>query len=185
MKAMIARVWLRVAVLSVVGGLVMALSSRGENGDADTAPREWGQVSGGFQLSASLDKEWVGFCEPVVLHLTIKNVSGEALRLWETFPDHDFVLEVTDDRGTSAPLTRFGEIARHAASFRRLLRTVDPGEECSYAILVNRVHDMTLPGIYSIMAKYVEMGPWRERFEVVSNTVKIKIPHARVRPRQE
>jgi hypothetical protein len=105
--------------------------------------------------------------------------------LCETFPEHDYVLEVTDDQGRSAPLTRFGEIARNPPSFRRLLRTVDPGEECSYAILVNQVHDMTLSGIYSITAKYVEMGPWRERLEVVSNTVKIKIPHARVRPKQE
>lgn len=186
MHQVLPRIGACVAVLIAVGGLALALSSRSENPTVEPPLREWGQVSGGFQLSAKLERECVGYCQPVTLNLIIRNVSEEALSLFERSPDRDFVLEVTDDLGKSAPLTRYGEIVRGATTSRMNIRRVDPKEECSYNILVNRVHDMTLPGIYSITAKYVkEMGPGHEPVVIVSNTVEVKIPNNLVRPRHE
>jgi len=70
--------------------------------------RQWGPITEGFQLSARLEKDEVGVCEPIVLELHIRNASAEVLLLDDILPEMDYEMTIEDEQGNIMPLTSYG-----------------------------------------------------------------------------
>lgn len=145
--------------------------------EAKVVPDKGGMVSEGFQLSAQLEKEWVGPCEPVILIVTLKNVSEKVLSLADSRPERDYEIVVKDEQGEETPLTTYGKnLMDSAGVFRRVLLKMNAGQELQNRLLINRIYDMSISGTYSIIVKRNVFRQDGKGFaEVISNTIKVEI----------
>lgn len=163
-----------IAVLLI--GVNMNLYAEGPK-EAKPVLNRWGRVSEGFQLSARLEKELVGPCEPVILVVVMRNASKGILSLAESSPERDYKFVVKDDQGASIPLTRYGKrLMDSTEEFRLVTLKMKSQEEIRSEILINRIYDMTLSSTYSIIVKRnVFRQDGKGLAEVISNVVKVKI----------
>ena len=124
-----------------------------------------GAVEDGFQITARSDKAVYLPGDPVVVTVSIKNVTTKDLTLADTGWDSDFEFDVTH-HGGEAPATKYGDQSHrkwvelqqiHRSDYGRgaglLFRTLHPGEEKVYQFVVSRFQDMTLDGPYVIVVK--------------------------------
>ena len=124
-----------------------------------------GAVEDGFQITAKSDKAVYLPGDPVIVTVSIKNVTTKDLMLADTGWDSDFEFGVTR-RGAEVPATKYGDQShrkwvelQHLRSSDigkgagLLLRTLHPGEEKVYQFVVSRFQDMTLDGPYVIVVK--------------------------------
>jgi hypothetical protein len=140
--------------------------------------RQWGPITEGFQLSARLEKDEVGVCEPIVLELHIRNASAEVLLLDDILPEMDYEMTIEDEQGNIMPLTSYGRrIMSNKEEMGSKVLKFKPWEEQRCSVLVNRIYDMTFSGTYAIAVK--RGGIIKEgrviTAKVVSNTVSVKI----------
>ncbi len=145
-----------------------------ENEDAEY---EWGAVSEGCQVSIQTEKEVYAYCEPIILKIAIRNNGEEPVLLIVARPDTDCIATVKNDRDETVPLTAYG---RHLRDF--LLGGLDHGvqldaaQEREYALLVNRIHDMTRKDAYSVTVKcFVLKRDGKGYAEVISNTIQVEV----------
>jgi hypothetical protein len=136
-----------------------------------------GEASEGFQLSAGIENKQFRIGEPIVLKLTIRNSTKQVLYLTETSPESDYKLLVKNEYGERVPLTEFGQrLLNNKEEFRVIGVKVKSGEERKDSIEVSRLHEMTVPGTYSITAsRTVKNRNGKGWSEVVSNTINITI----------
>lgn len=159
-----------------------------DTGDkAQDAEVAWGDVAGGGQMSVSVSSEVFGVCQPVVLRIVLRNVSEKPLPYEETGPEQ-FRFTVLDEQGNEMPLTRYGTMIQDSRghSYMRGINRLAPGGEAEWTIVLNRFHDMTVSGIYSVQVRrHVLPGNTRDGEllpldrkalpEVVSNLVKVRV----------
>ena len=160
-----------------------------DTGDkAQDAEVAWGDVAGGGQMSVSVSSKVFGVCQPVVLRIVLRNVSEKPLPYVETGSDQ-FRFTVLDEQGNEMPLTKYGTMIQNplvACHFMRGINRLAPGGEAEWTIVLNRFHDMTVSGIYSVQVRrHVLPGNTRDGEllpldrkafpEVVSNLVKVRI----------
>lgn len=137
-----------------------------------------GLPSEGFQLSARLDQEKLKSGVPVVLQLSLRNITKRELRVVETITEYDYEIEITNERGVRAPLTKRGQQLKDGP--RQYTKVVSvkiaPGQEQQVKLEINLIYDITAKGVYSITAR--RKVPKLDRSgqaEVVSNPVKLEI----------
>jgi hypothetical protein len=163
-----------VVVMILITGTAMISTSLGQNKNVQAA----GTPSEGFQLSAKLDQEKLKVGEPVLLKLSLKNITKKDLVVVETSADQDYEIEVTNEHGTRAPLTEKGRrLTQGMRIYTKVISVkVASGQEQQVNINLNEIYDLNAKGVYSITAK--RKVPKLDRsgsVELVSNTVKVTI----------
>jgi hypothetical protein len=161
-------------MILVMGGVALISTGFAQNKNI----KAWGTPSEGFQLSARLDQEKLKLGEPVLLKLSLKNITRKDLNVVETSADQDYEIEVVDEHGTHAPLTEKGRrLTQYPRIYTKVVSVkVAAGQEQQVYINLNEIHDLNAKGIYSITAK--RKVPKLDRsgsVDVVSNTVKLII----------
>ena len=143
---------------------VPALDGPPEHRPADDDPATSEEAEGaagaveGFKLAASLDagSDTLPATDPVLLGLRIENTTDGPLHFFHMRPEEDYELWVSGAGGKEVPLTVFGRQVRDARESRvvrgRSIRQVRPGESMAVVLHVNRMHDMTAAGEYTIRA---------------------------------
>lgn len=136
-----------------------------------------GEPSEGFNLSARIENKQFKLGEPIVLNLTIRNITKQVLYLTETNPYSDYQLIVKSERGERVRLTEFGQrSSNNKEDFRVIGVKVKPGEERHDSIEATRLYNMTVPGTYTMIARRViRSRKGRESAEVVSNVVNVLV----------
>lgn len=113
-----------------------------------------GQAIEGLELSAQLinaDKKLFAPLEPVVVQLTLKNTSENAIGIGESLPELDYDFIVKGRRGDVMPATRYGHRRQPGEVFPGSggQKTLQPGEEMQSELIMNRLADMTVEDIYT------------------------------------
>src|SRR5262245_38164535 len=70
-----------------------------------TSSSNLGADSNGFQLSAEIDRARFQLGAPILLKLTVKNVSRRTLKLNVTYPESDYNVIIKDEKGEIVPPT--------------------------------------------------------------------------------
>jgi hypothetical protein len=113
----------------------------------------------------------------VVVNVTITNVSRQFIRLPEHNRDCDFSTIVKSSAGREAPPTEYLRILNCGASVITGWNGVidlNPGESHQEDLVVNKLRQMSQPGVYTIQVtrnipKELRKGP------IVSNTLTVTI----------
>ena len=173
----------RFANAMVVGTLILGLTTSlwGDDGkENEDAKEEWGPLSEGCNLSIQVEKNKFNYCQPIILKITLKNSDKTPLMFADTGPESDFSIIVKNDEGKIVPLTAYGK-KRSDTTFPKIIYmnvqiTLQFKEKREYFLLVNRMHDMSLKGTYSITVKRSGfMREGKRLGEVVSNTIKVEV----------
>jgi hypothetical protein len=152
--------------------LISTSLGQSKNMQASGAPSE------GFRLSAMLGQEKLKLGEPLLLKLSLKNITKKELYVVETTADQDYEIEVTDEHGTRGTLTGKGRrLMQGIKVFTKVISVkVAPGQEQQVDIKLDEIYNLSAKGTYSVTAK--RMIPKLDRngsVEIVSNTVKVTI----------
>jgi hypothetical protein len=155
----------------------MKLSSNGSQA-SQIAAQQWGEVSEGFQLSASLAKDQITSGEPVLLKLSIRNTSEKALYLEEIGAEKEYKIDIRRESGEPVRLAERGQqmMDNEGNDFMVVGVKIEPGHEQHDSIEISKLHEMTARGTYLITVRRkvrkLDRTGWTE---VVSNTVRVKV----------
>jgi hypothetical protein len=114
------------------------------------ASGEWGPVSEGFQLRIEVTPAVIPPRPPLLLRLTMHNVTKQALYLRPTSLLHEYRLGIADQEGREVPVTRDCIRLEQGPP---TLGEVAPGSALSYEYDLNKKYDFLEPGEYTIVAK--------------------------------
>ena len=131
-----------------------------------------------LELTIAPSDQEVPAASPVIVGLSLKNQSEEAIAIWETHVDWDFEFTVRNSDGRIVPLTVYGrrmEPSRGLETIRRKKVLLKPGAQQTYQVPVNRKHDMTLTGGYTIRAIFRSQDPDFAIPAVTSNAVRVLV----------
>ena len=165
-------------IITFVTVLIVGSSMSANNEIAeDNEVKDWGPASEGCQLSIEAEKYKFNYCQPIALKVTIRNSGTKQISFADTSPYYDFTVTVINDKGESVPLTAYGKhITSNRGNSRNVMIQLDPGQKREYFLLVNRMHDMSFKGIYSITVKRSVFKRDGEGLaEVVSNTIEVEV----------
>jgi hypothetical protein len=86
---------------------------------------------------------------PVTVSLTLNNISGDTIRLTDTFKEQDYEILVVDSAGKEVKRTDFGRRLREERKdFRRVLVLLNPGEKIEAEVEITKLYDLTEPKTY-------------------------------------
>lgn len=175
---------MRIRTISFLMALsAMLLVGMTPDSESKTVQDAWGKPSEGFRLSAQLSSLQTKVDQPVLLRLTIKNVTKKDLEVHEALPRREFEINVKNSRGETVPLTDYGQqlYGKHLFVTRRLgFKSRDikvaPGEERQETIDIAKLRDLSVPGTYYVKAmRRVKKQGGKGWGEVESNTVRVTI----------
>lgn len=170
-------VWAVIAMIAagVFGGHGTKSCADDQKRSEEKTKAQWGGETEGCVLGIRLEKESVGPCEPIMLTVTLKNVSPEI----RTYPVQarlsGYHIQVKNSRGEQVPLTMYGnEVAFPPGSMRE--GKLAPAGEYQTRFLLNRVYDMSLKDNYFIQVAMEVANPDKKTgARVISNTVKVTV----------
>jgi len=117
--------------------------------------------------------------EPLILKLSMRNVTRKALLAFESNPETDYLLDVTDVAGKPVALTEYGrQILSRAEEVRLVTFTLQPGEKRLSVVWVNKLFAVRSPGTYYITAKRRVPGTptdFRKLINISSNKLRVVI----------
>jgi hypothetical protein len=153
--------------------LVVSADPAAQNGFASG---DWGPVSEGFQLRIEVTPAVIPPRPPLLLRLTMQNVTSQTLHLRPTSLLHEYRLRIADQEGREVRVTRdcIGLEQGPPA-----LGEVAPGQSLTYEYDLNKKYDFLEPGEYTITAK--RRVPTRDREGVAwieSNPVLLTVSEA-------
>jgi len=157
--------------LPALGGQKSRAHKKPKSNMADTT-----QISG-VKLTADLNYEQLKEGETLLLTVSIKNNSKQAISYVDRSASADFKLDIRNERGIQVGLTKFGQNFFSSRAYYRVVTTrLEPGQERQYVIEVNKLYDMAAKGDYSIVASRTVQIPSRNSIVVTrSSAVKVKI----------
>ena len=139
---------------------------------------EWGPESENYQLSIQAGKKVYTYCEPIILKIRLKNVGKQKVELVKTHPNRSFFTAIVKyEKEDDVVLTALGKILRDSLwGPKEYIVELEPDQTDESYLLVNRIHDMTRRGEYSITVKcYVYKRNGKGSAEVGSNTIKVEV----------
>jgi hypothetical protein len=154
----------------------LAQKSKGLAQERNSNPS--GTPSEGFKLSAKAANSVVKQGEPILLKLSLKNITQSDLYIVETTSDQDYEIEVVNERGEYMSPTKRGQLLKgNPTLFTKVIGVkVAPGQERQVNIEVDQLHDMSARGTYTITAKRrVPKRGAGGTAEVISNKVQVKV----------
>ncbi len=157
-------------------------------GDAPVGSREWGAVSGRFQLSITAERSQYAVGDPIRITAVLKNVSGQPALLWRVAATRYYQMDVRLPAPdwlpfrTQARLTPLGreETAPREVSF--MGGEVPEGYEWKEEIELSKLFDMSAVGEYRITFVCRQPGAGADygdrkdsRVVIVSNTLRVSV----------
>jgi hypothetical protein len=174
-----------ISTLILAGFSTMAMTSRaslnGRHDDMAQRPDSKNEsvISEGFRLSIKLDKEEVKQGDAVFLSVTIQNVTGGTLYLFDSHPEKDYKISIVDAQDNKPLLTDRGRqlLDRAGSDYRRVRVKVLPGQEMHYKIEISRFYDLLLDNTcyITVNRQVFKMGTLDQFADVSSNTVTLSI----------
>jgi hypothetical protein len=139
-----------------------------------------GKVVNGQELSISTDKRIYAPGETVLLTANLRNVGERVVETWGTGTLLDFQLTVVSPDGTELPMTPYGKnLSAMRGSLRESSVRLQPGQQNSVRIALNRLYGVGLAGKYEVFAKRRIIAGYSHRkvemCEIISNRLEIKI----------
>lgn len=108
----------------------------------------------GFQLVARLTdgEDVVTAGKPILLTVTLKNVSARSLKLFRTSFLYDFVIQVQDASGRDVEMTELGKQRRRNVEMyiSREQLVLAPGRQLETTVELSALYKITKAGAYSI-----------------------------------
>ena len=142
-----------------------------------------GPVEDGWQMTAASNKQTYLPAEPILVTVSLKNVSGKDQRLVDAGFADDFEFAVTC-QGIETPATQYGANSREGwidlqrrnysgrgARPSLVIGPFHPGQTKTYTLVVNRFRDMTLDGSYTVVVKHEP----RSSTQLVSDPIQVEV----------
>lgn len=165
-----AKILTATTVVSLIGGLAFwGQNVQGQISDPthiekvepslQHTPKIENEVVEGVELQAKLStasKEDYEPLDPIVVSLTLKNVSNKIVGFTENFSPQDYLIIVKNSAGVFMPFTRYGysnEPGKGAISSASRKVNLNPGEVKTFQVTINRIIDMTVDDDYSIVIR--------------------------------
>ncbi|MCI0665423.1 MAG: hypothetical protein L0220_30555, partial [Acidobacteria bacterium] len=130
-------------------------------------------------LSARQDKPTDKLGAPILLSLSIHNVTNNLLYLVESYPEKDYKISILDVNGKTPSLTEWGEhLVRIAGDdYRRVVKKVAPGQTIHNKIDISKIYHLIPGDTYTITVKrqVFKMGRKDQFTDVLSNTVSVRV----------
>jgi hypothetical protein len=170
---------MRIRTISFLMALsAMLILGTTPNSESKTLQERWGKLLEGFRLSAHPWSVQAKVDQPVLLRLTIKNVTKRDLEVREALPRREYEIDVRNSRGETVPLTDFGQqlLENRWLGFRVRDIKVEPGEERQDTVDIAKLRDLSVPGTYYVKAKRrIKKRNGKGWGEVASNMVRVTI----------
>lgn len=115
-----------------------------------TIQLKYGSVSQGLRCSIHPEKKEFKANDPIILTITIENVSKNVSSYFESKPDLDFVVDSKMENGSIVTPTAFAKAIPEMPFYGRFVRNIKSGQRITYKLAANRLIDMTRSGIYNI-----------------------------------
>lgn len=134
-----------------------------------------------FKVNAQLDRTGFRVGEPILVKIALRNVSNRDLLVMTSSPHEDYKIEVFQENGQLAPMTRVGKNATPGKRRRTWggphEKVVKPFEELRTEIDVTVLYDLVKPGTYTVvvsretdeMAERPQLVAW---FKAISDPMK-------------
>lgn len=176
-----------ISALIVSGFSTMAMTSRvnliGRHDDMAQRPasKDESVISEGFRLSVKLDKEEgeVKQGDAVFLSITIQNVTGGTLYLFDSHPEKDYKISIVNAQGDKPLLTDRGrQLLDNAGSdYRRVRVKVLSGQEMHYRIEISKFYNLLPDNTYYITVnrQVFKMGTLDQFADLSSNTLDFRV----------
>lgn len=135
------------------------------------------QSAKGIQLTLRTLKENFRSDEEVLLWLRVRNSTRRSVFLVETYSEREYKFDVKNEKGEGVPLTEEGErLLNNNAIYRSGPLMIEPGEEKQHNVSINRIYNMTTPGMYTVTVRRKVFKLNGQQFaEAVSNALKVRV----------
>ena len=137
------------------GALLASPKSRGDDvsviEDKTEGLEDWGALAGGARMIIKASRVNASNVFAVV---RIKNFSDNAVRLIETLPERDYVLNIRMPDGTAAAETSYKRAVKDSEGevLRRMVKGLEPGQEVSDELCLSKNFCLDQKGVYKIIA---------------------------------
>jgi hypothetical protein len=139
-----------------------------------------------FSYSLSLPQTVVKAGSTVRLNITVKNVSGGAIKYFKTVgtAETGYNIVVTDGEGKSPMETSYGRKLHGKEPFldhhSEMLVSLNPGETVQEFVYLNNIYDLSQPGKYTVQVKNTTYASDADvksgiKTDVKSNTVTLTV----------
>lgn len=109
--------------------------------------------SGALALTATVHESKLTHSDPVVLKFVMTNNSGKRVEYIDLLGPIQWVFLVTAPDGTPATPTTYAKQAAARDSHASKKTSIDPGEERTWYVLLNRYCDMSIDGTYTVKVR--------------------------------
>jgi hypothetical protein len=107
-----------------------------------------GTAVSGFAMYARLNPSSVVAGMPVFLEITVQNTTSRSLKLYESYPELDFDVDVQGPSGDVKPRQ-----AQHLKSaWKYMARDIPAGQAITYSYNLSKEYDVSTPGTYQVTA---------------------------------
>ncbi|MDB6122465.1 MAG: hypothetical protein JWQ71_1458 [Pedosphaera sp.] len=140
----------------------------------DIRTNEWGMVSCGAKLSVRFAAGTSQFNtrQPLQLSILIQNVSEEAITIFETLPERDWILAITSPSGRElSPKIPHSKGADE--EYRRVGITLKPQQLYESKLDLNKLYTLKEGETYKINVKRSTLQPGGRLCELTSNSLEL------------
>jgi hypothetical protein len=162
-----------VIVFAVLGVIILAQSKISSSKVPENKTEECGGRIGDFVLCLETEKSEYALKEPIILQISLKNVSGRKVQLVKS--SIDYSLEVKDTNGKSVGYLNNSHsfITQNWISGRNIVE-IEPSKKTFKSIRLNDLYDISRIGSYSITTNR-RVFDSKGNSEIKSNQINIKI----------
>ena len=134
------------------GALLASPKSRGDDvsviEDKTEGLEDWGALAGGARMIIKASRV---NASNVIAVVRIKNFSDNAVRLIETLPERDYVLNIRMPDGTAAAETSYKRAVKDSEGevLRRMVKGLEPGQEVSDELCLSKNFCLDQKGVYN------------------------------------
>ena len=137
----------RTLLAIAIGGCLAGIAGQSP-GRTEPIP---GRISKRFQLSVKVDPTEVKAGLPVMVKVTIRNVSSKVGRIPETLDDWDYEFTVIESSGKDVTRTEYGrQVAERERGGRRIDLEIRPTDEVRKTFDLGRFYVLNEPGRYYV-----------------------------------
>ena len=175
----------RDAFIKIAMGIIVAVILRGQTLRASELSRHWeyNESKSNYILTIRCDTNMFTPRDPVILYVTVMNVSTQTLEVGGATPITDFTFDISHEDGESAQSTQWYrqryESETSGSHFGALCL---PGCTRSCAFRLNALVDLSKPGIYRLQVRkrLIRDGPviGPSTNSVVSNEIRIRMDNS-------
>lgn len=188
-RTLVVFLFLLVTLTGLTIGVSMSLKSREAERDSLKAPTQEAPTSehtlafgsqnawaNKYKLSVRLEKTQFTPRDVILLNISLRNKSPEALSIVESSAIRDYKITVRSEDGEDLQLSEQGKRLLEASEeYRQLVVQINPGEEIHQSIELSKLYDLT-PGTYTVRVKRLILTKDKTAYvELTSNSIKVEV----------